>query len=27
MDESQLRDIGVTRIAANREAGKSWFLG
>jgi len=27
MDESQLRDIGVTRIAAKREAGKSWFLG
>ncbi len=26
MDESQLRDIGVTRIAANREASKSWFL-
>lgn len=26
MDESQLRDIGVTRIAANREAAKSRFL-
>lgn len=26
MDESQLRDIGLTRIAAQREAGKSWFL-
>lgn len=26
MGEEQLRDIGVTRIAARREAGKSRFL-
>ncbi|MNE97540.1 hypothetical protein D3C80_1959080 [compost metagenome] len=26
MDETQLRDIGVTRIAANREAARSLFL-
>ncbi len=26
MDESQLRDIGVTRVAANREAARSRFL-
>lgn len=26
MDEDQLRDIGVTRIAANREAARSRFL-